>query len=67
MAWGLSFDRKCRNSYKFIKHKPDYMYNNRCAGKWNLFESPVDYLHCSAKYYAGELGNNEIDVIRVMK
>jgi hypothetical protein len=31
--------------------------------KWNLSESLVDYLHSSAKYYAGELGNYEIDMI----
>jgi hypothetical protein len=26
--------------------------NNPCTGKWNLCESPIDYLHSSAKYYA---------------
>ncbi len=62
-VWELSFDWKYCNSYKFIKQKLDYMHNNPCTGKWNLSESPVDYLHSSAKYYAGELGNYAIDVI----
>jgi hypothetical protein len=61
-VWELSFDWKYCNSYKSIKQKLDYMHNNPCTGKWNLSESPVDYLHSSAKYYAGELGNYAIDM-----
>jgi len=25
--------------------------NNPCSGKWNLCNSPIYYLHSSAKYY----------------
>jgi REP element-mobilizing transposase RayT len=62
-VWELSFDWKYCNSYKFVKQKLDYVHNNPCSGKWNLCESPVDYLHSSAKYYAGEPGNYAIDMI----
>ena len=62
-VWELSFDWKYCNSYKFINQKLNYMHNNPCTGKWNLCEGRVDYLHSSAKYYAGELGNYEIDMI----
>jgi hypothetical protein len=30
---------------------------------YNLCESPIDYLHSSTKYYAGELGNYEVEMI----
>ena len=33
------------------------MHNNPCTGKWQLVESPVEYLHSSAKFYiTGEQG-----------
>ncbi|MEO6456219.1 MAG: hypothetical protein ABIN97_19235 [Ginsengibacter sp.] len=32
-------------------------HDNPCSGKWNLCNSPIDYLHSSAKYYlSGEDG-----------
>ncbi len=35
----------------------NYMHDNPCSGKWNLCNSPIDYLHSSAKYYlTGEDG-----------
>lgn len=51
-VWELSFDWKHCISEAFILQKLDYFHNNPCKGKWNLCESPVDYLHSSAKYYA---------------
>ena len=46
-----SFDWKCCDSDKFIEQKLQYIHSNPCKGKWNLAISPIDYLHCSAKYY----------------
>jgi REP element-mobilizing transposase RayT len=62
-VWKLSFDWKYCNSYKFLKQKLNYMHDNPCSGKWNLCGSPIDYLYSSAKNYAGELGNYEINSI----
>ncbi len=45
-----------------ILQKLDYMHDNPCNGKWKLVESPVDYIHSSAKYYlANEQGVYAID------
>ena len=55
--WSDSFDWKECNSWEMMSQKLDYMHNNPCKGKWNLAESPVDYLHSSAKFYiTGEQG-----------
>ena len=62
-VWKLSFDWKYCNSHKFLKQKLDYMHNNPCPGKWNLCKGPIDYLHSSAKHYAGELCTYVIDTI----
>jgi hypothetical protein len=62
-VWKLSFDWKYCNSHKFLKQKLNYMHDNPCSGKWNLCGSPIDYLYSSAKNYAGELGNYEINSI----
>ena len=52
-----SFDWKECLSDKFIDQKLDYMHDNPCRGVWNQAESPVDYLHSSAKFYlTGEHG-----------
>ena len=33
------------------------MPDNACSGKWTLCNSPIEYVHSSAKYYlAGEDG-----------
>ncbi len=41
----------------FYLQKLSYIHNNPCSGIWKLAESPVDYIHSSAKYYAtGEQG-----------
>ena len=50
-VWKLSFDWKYCNSMQFVKQKLNYMHDNPCSGKWNLGESPIDYIHSSAKYY----------------
>lgn len=52
-----SFDWKWCNSDKLLEQKLSYIHSNPCKGKWNLADSPVDYLHSSAKYYlTGEQG-----------
>ena len=56
-VWEDSFDWKECRSRKMIIQKLDYMHNNPCTGKWHLVESPVEYLHSSAKFYiTGEQG-----------
>ena len=56
-VWELSFDWKQCLSIEFMMQKLDYIHKNPCKGKWNLCESPVDYLHSSAKFYlTGEQG-----------
>ena len=56
-VWKLSFDWKYCNSRRFVKQKLDYMHDNPCSGKWALCNSPIEYIHSSAKYYlAGEDG-----------
>ncbi len=56
-VWELSFDWKLCSSINFTKQKLNYMHDNPCSGKWNLCNSPVNYIHSSAKYYlAGEEG-----------
>ena len=62
-VWELSFDWKYCENYKFLKQKLDYIHANPCSGKWNLCNGPIGYLHSSAKYYAGESGGYEIDII----
>ena len=62
-VWQTSFDWKYCNSRKFIRQKLDYMHANPCSGKWNLSTGPTTYLHSSAKYYDGESGGYEIDLI----
>ncbi len=42
--------RECLND-KFIDQKLDYMHDNPRQGVWNLAESPMDYIHSSAKFY----------------
>lgn len=52
-----SFDWKCCNSDKMLEQKLSYIHSNPCKGKWNLANSPVEYIHSSAKYYlTGEQG-----------
>ena len=56
-VWELSFDWKHCVSEEFIIQKLDYFHNNPCKGKWNLCNSPDEYVHSSAKYYlTGEHG-----------
>ncbi len=56
-----SFDwKECRNS-RFINQKLNYLHDNPCRGKWNLAESPMDYIHSSARFYlTGEQGVYEV-------
>ena len=55
--WEDSFDWKECNSRIMIEQKLGYIHGNSCKGKWWLAESPMDYLHSSAKFYAtGEQG-----------
>jgi REP element-mobilizing transposase RayT len=56
-VWELSFDWKDCRSQTFINQKLSYMHDNPCSKKWQLCNSPVEYLHSSAKYYiTGEQG-----------
>ena len=56
-VWEDSFDWKECNSRIMMEQKLRYIHENPCRGKWHLAESPVDYLHSSAKFYmAGEQG-----------
>ncbi len=50
-VWKLSFDWKICTSRKFCEQKLNYMHNNPCSKKWHLCNSPVEYLHSSAKYF----------------
>ena len=60
-VWSDSFDWKECDSWEMINQKLDYMHDNPCTGKWQLAESPVDYVHSSAKYYiTGEQGTYTI-------
>ena len=53
MIWQPSFDwKECDSEYILIQ-KLDYMRANPCTGKWNLTDSPVDYIHSSAGFYLG--------------
>ncbi len=52
-----SFDCKEITNQHFYLQKLSYIHNNPCSGVWKLVESPVDYIHSSAKFYAtGEQG-----------
>lgn len=56
-AFEASFDCKECYSDKFINQKLNYIHNNPCKGKWQLANSPGEYVHSSAKFYAcGEQG-----------
>ncbi|MES2796124.1 MAG: hypothetical protein V4683_09170 [Bacteroidota bacterium] len=56
-----SFDWKECVSDSFSETKLNYIHNNPCSGKWNLVNSPQDYLHSSAKYYeTGRQGIYEV-------
>ena len=56
-VWELSFDWKECLSWEFINQKLNYIHDNPCAKKWHLSNSPVEYLHSSAKFYiTGEQG-----------
>ncbi len=44
-VWKLSFDWKYCKSMQFIKQKLNYMHDNPCSGKWNLCDSPIEYIY----------------------
>lgn len=50
-VWQLSFDWKECLSREFIMQKLNYIHENPCSKKWNLSNSPSEYVHSSAKYY----------------
>jgi REP element-mobilizing transposase RayT len=50
-VWEDSFDVKLCWTEKFIMQKLNYIHNNPCAGKWNLADSPIHYVHSSASFY----------------
>ena len=50
-VWELSFDWKECRTKDFILQKLNYIHINPCNKKWHLCNSPVDYLHSSAKFY----------------
>ena len=60
-VWESSFNwKECRTN-AFLRQKLNYTNANPCKGKWMLADAPVNYLHCSAKYYAtGEQGCYEV-------
>lgn len=49
--WEDSFDWKYCDNEQLITQKLNYMHNNPCSKKWNLCESPHEYVHSSAKFY----------------
>ena len=52
-----SFDCKEITNQHFYLQKLSYIHNNPCNAVWKLAESPLNYIHSSAKYYAtGEQG-----------
>ena len=51
--WQPSFDWKECDSEHILIQKLDYIHANPCTGKWNLADSPVDYIHSSAGFYLG--------------
>ena len=60
-VWELSFDWKYCRTRDFILQKLNYIHANPCVKKWQLCNSPIEYLHSSAKYYAnGEHGIYEV-------
>ena len=60
-VWELSFDWKHCITKEFILQKLNYIHANPCVKKWQLCNSPIEYLHSSAKYYAtGEHGIYEV-------
>jgi REP element-mobilizing transposase RayT len=67
-VWELSFDWKGCRTKQFISQKLDYIHNNPCRGKWNLCNSPAEYLHSSAKFYlSGEQGVYQVTNIGEME
>lgn len=55
------FDWKHCHSNTFIEQKLHYIHQNPCKGKWNLADSPINYIHSSARYYlTGEQGFYEV-------
>ena len=46
-----SFDIKECFTKKFIIQKLNYIHNNPCSGKWNLSDSPENYIYSSAGFY----------------
>ena len=67
-VWELSFDWKQCNSRKFIDQKLNYIHNNPCSGKWNLYNIPSAYIHSSARYYIeGEHATYKIKNIMEME
>ncbi|HEU4574847.1 MAG TPA: hypothetical protein VFS36_07575 [Chitinophagaceae bacterium] len=67
-VWELSFDWKDCRTKNFITQQLDYIHNNPCRGKWNLCNSPVEYLHSSAKFYlTGEQGTYPVTNVGEME
>ncbi len=67
-VWELSFDWKDCRSSNFIQQKLDYIHNNPCRGKWNMCNSPDEYIHSSAKFYAtGNQGVYTVTNVREME
>jgi len=48
----------------FFEEKINYIYENPCAGKWDLAESPIDYKHSSAaNYILGDGYYKDVEVL----
>jgi hypothetical protein len=46
-----SFDWKECHIHRLIEQKLDYIHTNPCRGNWALAESPIEYVHSSARFY----------------
>ena len=63
-----SFDAKHCYDEKMILQKLNYFHNNPCTGKWELADSPLNYIHSSAKYYlTGEQGIYPVTSYRLLQ
>jgi putative transposase len=53
-----SFDSKILENVLEIEGVLNYIHNNPCAKKWNLANSPEQYIYSSAKFYLHSQAHN---------
>jgi REP element-mobilizing transposase RayT len=57
-----SFDSKILENISDVERVLNYLHNNPCAKKWNLANSPEEYIYSSAQFYLqGEAHNFLVD------